>query len=119
VDSYELYDQALGVSSVHCVVNGVIQPSNTNRTFNEAQFAQTTFVAGTGSSDTLSVQVTDQVLGQASGFKNFNVTVPTITPPTITVSDRTATAGEVVQASSPFSVSPSNRDTVARHSLFD
>ena len=64
------------------ICNGVVQAAGTTFAVPQAQLAQTTFTAGTFSSDDLFVNVWD---GNAfSGPKEFHVNVPADHAPTLT-----------------------------------
>ena len=57
--SYYFYDNSAAPSSGHFTVNGVVQAAGTTFAVSQAQLAQTTFTAGTFSSDDLFVNVYD------------------------------------------------------------
>ena len=56
---YFFYDNSADPASGHFTVNGVVQAAGTTFAVTAAQLAQTTFTAGTGSSDDLFVNVYD------------------------------------------------------------
>jgi hypothetical protein len=107
--TYFLYDGT--ANGGHFVVNGVVEPAQTVVALSAAQLAQTTFVAGAaGSSDALAVMAYDgQAYSGNTSFSQFHVNVgaatdqaPVVTIPSANVS---ASAGQVIAASSLFSVS--------------
>jgi endoglucanase len=70
---YFFYDNSAAATSGHFTVNGVVQAANTTFAVTAAQLAQTTFTAGTSSSDDLFVNVWDGSL--FSGPKEFHVDI--------------------------------------------
>ena len=107
---YFFYDNSADAASGHFTVNGVVQAAGTTFAVSAAQLAQTTFTAGTASSDDLFVNVYDGSL--FSGPKEFHVNVPANQAPTVTASDFSASKGQVVNASSLFSANDANGDTL-------
>ena len=97
-------------TSGHFTVNGVVQAAGTTFAVTQAQLAQTTFTAGTGSSDDLFVNVYDGAT--FSGPKEFHVNVPANQAPTVTAPDFSASKGQVVNASSLFSANDANGDSL-------
>jgi hypothetical protein len=76
----------------------------------QAKLAQTTFTAGTATSDDLFVNVYD---GSAfSGPKEFHVNVPANHAPTATASNQMATSGQILNASSLFSANDADGDNL-------
>ena len=88
---YFFYDNSADPASGHFTVNGVVQAAGTTFAVAAAQLAQTTFTAGTASSDDLFVNVWDG--SPFSGPKEFHVNVPANRAPTVTASDISAVAG--------------------------
>jgi lysozyme family protein len=72
---YYLYDGTTSASSGHFVVNGTVMQAGVTHTVTAAQWAQTTFVAGTVS-DTVFVQATDTIALSNTGRVNVNVAAP-------------------------------------------
>ena len=113
--TYYLYDATAGANSGHFVVNGTTVAAQTIYQVSAAQLAQTTFVAGaSGTADYLYAQTFD---GQAySGWNTYvNVSVAQNTAPTVSLPSGTAvaaTAGQSLSASSLFSGSDANGDTL-------
>ncbi len=107
---YFFYDNSADPTSGHFTVNGVVQAAGTTFALTAAQLAQTTFTAGTSSSDDLFVNAWD---GSAfSGPKEFHVNVAANHAPTVTASDVPATRGEVLNASSLFSANDADGDSL-------
>ena len=108
---YFFYDNSADPASGHFTVNGVVQAAGTTFAVTAAQLAQTTFTAGTGSSDDLFVNVYD---GSAfSGPKEFHVNIPANQAPTVTVTaPSSATSGQVLNASSLFSANDADGDSL-------
>ena len=80
---YYFYDNSPAANSGHFVVNGTVMPAGTTFGLTAAQLAQTVFVAGTGASDDIFVQVSD---GQAvSNLAEFHVNINHA--PVVTVAD--------------------------------
>ena len=107
---YGLRDNSADPNSGHFTVNGVVQAANQTFVLTAAQLAQTTFTAGTSSSDDLIVNVYD---GSAfSEVKAFRVNVPPNHAPTVTAPDFSATRGQVINASSLFTAFDADNDTL-------
>src|SRR5207248_1105961 len=119
--TYFHYDGTAGGG--HFVVNGTAVADQTVVALSAAQLAQTTFVAGaSGSSDALSVMAYDgQAYSGNTHFSQFQVSVagvnsaPVVTIPQANVS---ASAGQVISASSLFSVTDADNDALT-YFLYD
>jgi hypothetical protein len=107
--TYYFYDNTPDAGSGHFTVNGVVQPANTTFAVTAAQLAQTTFTAGSVSDD-LFVNVNDGV--DFSGPKEFHVIVPPNHAPVLTAPDYSTPRGQVIAASSLFSASDADNDTL-------
>ncbi|HXO71101.1 MAG TPA: FG-GAP-like repeat-containing protein, partial [Bradyrhizobium sp.] len=106
--TYTLLDNSTAADSGHFVVNGTAMAAGTSFSINAAQLAQTVFVAGTGTSDDIFVQVSD---GQASSnLAEFHVNINHA--PVVTVADMSAHTGQAVQVSSLFSAIDADNDTL-------
>ena len=92
---YFFYDNSADPMSGHFTVNGVVQAAGTTFAVTAAQLAQTTFTAGTASSDDLFVNVCDG--STYSGPKEFHVNVPANHAPTVTAPDYLGLAGTGLQ----------------------
>jgi hypothetical protein len=116
IASYTFWDSTSG--SGHFDVNGVVQ--NSGFVVSAANLGQVHFHAGpSGSSDHIYANAND---GTAWGTPTqFNVTVPASTNqlPVITSSNVTATAGQVLQASSLVNASDPDGDAIASYTFWD
>jgi len=107
---YFFYDNTLDPASGHFTVNGMVQAAGTTFAVTAAQLAQTTFTAGTATSDDLFVNAWD---GNAfSGPKEFHVNVPANQAPTVTAPDFSASKGQLIAASSLFSANDADGDSL-------
>jgi archaeosine-15-forming tRNA-guanine transglycosylase len=100
------------------VVNGVIQPSNTEINLTAAQLAQTTYVSGSGS-EQLSVRVSDGTLWSTWQTISVNVASANEKAPVVTASSLTTLAGQTFKASSLVAVSDPNGDPIVSYALKD
>jgi endoglucanase len=107
---YFFYDNSADPASGHFTVDGAVQAAGTTFAVSEAQLAQTTFTAGTSSSDDLFVNVWDG--GLFSGPKEVHVNVPANQAPTVTAPDFSASKGQLIAASSLFSANDANGDSL-------
>jgi hypothetical protein len=107
---YFFYDNSSEPTSGHFTVNGVVQAANTTFAVSQAQLAQTTFTAGSLTSDDLFVNAWD---GSAfSGPQEFHV-VPADNAPVVTVTaPGSATSGQVLNASTLFQASDVDGDSL-------
>ncbi|MDQ1422636.1 MAG: hypothetical protein QOD72_134 [Acidimicrobiaceae bacterium] len=88
----------------------MVQAAGTTFALTAAQLAQTTFTAGSLSSDDLFVNVYD---GNAfGGPKEFHVNVPADNAPTVMAANQMATSGQVFNASSLFSANDADGDSL-------
>jgi hypothetical protein len=109
--TYAFYDNTPDATSGHFVVNGVAQAANQVIYLTAAQLAQTTFVAGTTTSDDLFVNVAEG--SQWAGSKEFHVNVPAppaAQAPVLTAANVSASNGQVFVASSLFTTTDPNND---------
>ena len=123
--TYSLYDDSPSASSGHFVVNGTIVPAQAAYTVTAAELAQTTYVAGSsGTSDDLYVKAYDgQAYSGNGNYSYFHVNTaaasgnhaPVMTVPQTVIS---ATPGQTFTASSLFSASDADNDTLT-YSLYD
>ena len=107
---YFFYDNSADPGSGHFTVNGVVQAANITFAVNAAQLAQTTFTAGAFTSDDLYVNTWDFSL--FSGPQQFHINVPVNHAPTVMALDFSATRGQVLSASSLFSASDGDGDSL-------
>jgi hypothetical protein len=117
--SYYIYDATTAANSGHFVVNGTVVPAGNPYAVTAAQLAQTTFVAGAaGTSDDLYAIAYDGQEYSGNGkLTEFHVNVagavdhaPVLTVPSTNVA---ATAGETLSASSLFSATDADGDTLS------
>jgi serralysin len=106
--TYYFQDNSTAANSGHFVVNGTAIAAGTSFGVSAAQLAQTVFVAGTGASDDLVVQVSD---GQAtSNVAGFHVNINHA--PVVAVADISASPGQTLQAASLFGATDADNDTL-------
>ena len=119
--TYYLYDNTPGIASGHFTVNGVVQAANTVIAVSAAQLAQTTFTAGSVADD-LTVGAYDGKTYSAAAEFHINVTGGPRDglnhAPVVTATDRAATSGQVFSASSLFSATDADHDTLTYY-LYD
>ncbi|WP_249154380.1 M10 family metallopeptidase [Bradyrhizobium manausense] len=120
--TYYLYDDSPSASSGHFVVNGTIVPAQTEYVVTAAQLAQTTFVAGSGgTSDDLYVKAFDgQSYSGGGTYSYFHVNTPADHAPVLTVTQTvlSASPGQAFTASSLFSATDADGDTLTYY-LYD
>jgi hypothetical protein len=115
--TYYLYDATAGANSGHFVVNGTTVAAQTIYQVSAAQLAQTTFVAGaSGTADDLYAQTFDgQVYSGWNAHVHVSVPASQNVAPTVGLPSGAAvaaTAGQSLPASSLFSGSDANGDTL-------
>ncbi|UGA44083.1 hypothetical protein HU230_0038690 [Bradyrhizobium quebecense] len=116
IANYQLWDSTSDPSSGHWVVAGVAQGTNVAIDVTAAQLSNTSFQSGSGSDD-LWARAYD---GFAWGpWKEFHVTAPIDHAPVVTASDFHATANQSVAASSLFSVTDADGDSMNQYQLWD
>ena len=122
--TYFLYDATAGANSGHWVVNGNTIADQTVIAIGASQFAQTSYVAGTGgASDTVSLMVYDgHTYSGNTSFTQTHVNVPSgaNNAPVVTIpqANVSATPGQTIAASSLFSASDLDGD-VLTYFLYD
>ena len=107
---YFFYDNTPAAGSGYFTVNGVVKAAGVTFAVTAAQLAQTAFHAGSTISDGLFVNVYDGVAW--SGAKEFHVNVPANNAPVATAPDYSASSGQAINASSLFSASDADGDTL-------
>jgi hypothetical protein len=118
---YYLYDWSPAANSGHLVVNGNVVAAQTVIELTAAQLAQTTFVAGSGGTDSLGVMAFDgQAYSGNTSFSPFHVTVagnhaPVVTVPSANVA---ASAGQVFTMSSLFAATDADNNSLLYY-LYD
>jgi hypothetical protein len=116
ITQYQLWDSTGDPASGHWIVNGVVQGSNVAIDVTAAQLASTTFQSGSGSDD-LWVRAND---GTAWGaWKEFHVNAPLDHAPVATASDFIATHNQNIAASSLFSATDADGDTITNYQFWD
>ena len=105
----------------HFVVNGVVQATNVEIDLTAAQLAQTTYQAGS-SSDQISIRASDGTLW--SPWTSSTVAVPTVTvpvnqAPVVTAPNTTLTHNQTVAASSLFTATDPDGNTITTYALKD
>ncbi|MCS3446158.1 MULTISPECIES: beta strand repeat-containing protein [Bradyrhizobium] len=105
----------------HWVVNGVAQAANTEIDVSAANLSQVSYVFGPGGStpDTLWVRANDGSMWGA--WKSFTATPGPDTAPVVTASNANVTGihDHSIAASSLFSVSDSENDTITQYAFWD
>jgi hypothetical protein len=109
--TYYFYDNSSAANSGHFVLNGTPVPAATSFGVSAAQLAQLVFVAGAAdTSDDLSVQLSDGHAVSAVGQLHVYVDhAPVLTAPASNIS---VSAGQTLQASSLFSATDADNDTL-------
>jgi streptogramin lyase len=120
--TYTLYDATPTANSGHFMVNGQVVPAQNAYQVTQAQLAQTTFVAGaSGTSADLFVIASDgQAFSNSGNWTEFHVNVAANQAPVLTVasSNVTASAGQMLPASSLFSATDADNDPLT-YTLYD
>ncbi|WP_375783094.1 hypothetical protein ACE10Z_24710 [Bradyrhizobium sp. Pha-3] len=103
----------------HFVVNGVVQPTNAEIDVSAANLSQVSYVFGPGGStpDTLWVKANDGSMWSA--WKSFTATPGPDTAPVVTASNVSGIHDHSVAASSLFSVSDAEHDTITQYAFWD
>jgi predicted Fe-Mo cluster-binding NifX family protein len=118
ITEYQFYDGPMATG--HFTVNGVVQGINQIVDVSAAQLAQTTFTAGPGT-DNVYVRAFD---GNNWSVENgnwtmFHATAPVNHAPVVTVANVNATVGQSFAASSLFSVTDADSDTITKYQFYD
>ncbi|WP_342711236.1 hypothetical protein AAFG13_04430 [Bradyrhizobium sp. B124] len=117
ITQYALWDTQ---GNGHWVVNGVVQATNAEIDVSAANLSQVSYVFGPGGStpDTLWVKANDGSLWSA--WKSFTATPGPDTAPVVTAPNVAAVHGQTsALASSLFSVSDAEHDTITQYALWD
>ena len=118
ITQYDFWDT--GGGGGHFLVNGVTQPTNGDIYVTASQLAQTTYQSGAGT-DTLWVRANDG--SQWSAWSpSFTVSTAKVdTPPVVTVTNPniTASAGQILAASSLFTASDPDGDAITQYDFWD
>ncbi|MDA9436052.1 hypothetical protein XH88_30480 [Bradyrhizobium sp. CCBAU 51627] len=116
VTNYQLWDSTADPSSGHWVVGGTVQAANVAIGVTAAQLSTTTFQSGSGSDD-LWARAYDGIAWGA--WKEFHVNAPLDRAPVVTAADFHATPNQSVAASSLFSVSDADGDSISQYQFWD
>ncbi len=116
ISAYQLWDSTADPTSGHWVVGGLAQPSGQAINVSAAQLSSTAFQSGSGS-DHLWVRAFDGTMW--SDWASFNVNAPVNHAPVVTAGDHSASHGQSFSASSLFSVSDADHDTITAYQLWD
>ncbi|MGX1104361.1 hypothetical protein [Bradyrhizobium elkanii] len=114
--NYQFWDSTADPASGHFVVGGVIQPTGQNIDVSAAQLASTSFQSGSGSDD-LWVRAFDGMTW--SNWKEFHVNAPADNLPIVSAADYSASHGQDIAASTLFSVSDADADTITNYQVWD
>jgi hypothetical protein len=115
ITQYDLWNT--GVGGATFVVNGVSQGINQDIYLTPGQLSQTTYQPGSAP-DTLWVRAFDGVKWSPWSH-SFTVSPPADNPPVVTVSNLTASKGQSLAASSLFSASDPDGDTITQYDFWD
>jgi hypothetical protein len=116
ITQYQLWDSTSDPTSGHWVVDGAARGANVAIDVTAAQLASTTFQSGSGSDD-LWVRANDGFVWGA--WKEFHVNAPIDNAPVVTASDFTATHNQNIAASSLFSVTDADSDSIDKFQFWD
>ncbi|MGY3532824.1 hypothetical protein [Bradyrhizobium sp. USDA 4452] len=116
ITAYQVWDSTSDPASGHWVVGGVAQAANIAIDVTPAQLASTSFQSGSGSDD-LWVRANDGTTWGA--WKEFHVNAPIDHAPVVNAPDVTATHGQDIAASSLFTVSDADNDTITNYQFWD
>jgi hypothetical protein len=115
ITKYAFWDTGSGGG--HFLLNGAAQGTNQEIDVTAAQLSQLSYQSGSGA-DTLWVRANDGA--QWSLWSNsFTVTAPIDTPPTVSVSNMTATHGQSFAASGLFTAKDADGDAIAKYAFWD
>ena len=114
--AYHFWDSTTDATSGHFVVGGIAQGANQNIDVSAAQLSNTTFQSGAVSDD-LWIQAFDGVAWSA--WKEFHVNQPINHAPVATASDFSATHNQNIAATSLFSVTDADNDSITAYRFSD
>jgi Ca2+-binding RTX toxin-like protein len=122
ITRFQLYDGTSDPNSGYFTVNGQVQPSDVVIDLTAAQFALTSFVAGTVN-DALQIRASDGMAWSAAdnaSWAPFTAGPTADNPPTISVfTSANATAGVSFPLPANITVSDADGDTITRWQLYD
>jgi len=115
---YQIFYDDFPGSTGFLEINGVAQPPGNTVEITQAQLAQTSFVTGTTSGDTIRIRAFDGTLwSDWSPF--FNITPLPNRPPVVTTANLTEARNQTLALSSLFTVTDADSDTMTRYQLWD
>ncbi|HEX8031225.1 MAG TPA: hypothetical protein VF491_22305 [Vicinamibacterales bacterium] len=113
---YQFWDSTADPASGHWVVGGVAQAANIAIDVTPTQLPNTSFQSGSGSDD-LWVRAFDGMMW--SNWKEFHVNAPVDNLPIVAAADFSASHGQDIAASTLFSTTDADGDTIANYQLWD
>ncbi|MGY4227814.1 hypothetical protein ACVMIH_005175 [Bradyrhizobium sp. USDA 4503] len=116
ITKYQFWDSTSDSTSGHFDVAGTAQGTNQNIDVSAAQLANTTFQSGSGSDD-LWVRAFDGLAWSA--WKEFHVNAPVNHAPVVAAPNYAASHNQRIAASSLFSVSDADSDTITKYQFWD
>jgi hypothetical protein len=118
ITAYQVWDSTADASSGYWIVGGVAQQAGRAINITPSQLSGASFQSGSGT-DQLWVRASDGVLW--SDWKSFNVTAPVDHAPVVipVAADYAATHNQNIAATSLFSVSDADSDTIAAYQFWD
>ena len=118
-EQLQLWDSNGTASGGQFVINGAAQSGGHEIDVAPTDLAKTVFDVGTlGGTDTLWAQL-QQSNGALTGWQQFTVTAPVDTPPTVSVSNMTATHGQSFAASGLFTAKDADGDAITKYAFWD
>ncbi len=121
ITRYQLKDTSTDPNSGHFVVNGVAQAPGTVIDITAAQLSQVSFVTGVAA-DNIQIRAFDGSTWSAAdnaAWSPFTVSISANILPVVATSNITAQRNQILAASSLFSVSDTDNDTITRYQLWD
>src|SRR5262249_42270293 len=116
ITKYQFWDSSTDPASGHWGVNGGVQGTNQAIDVTAAQLSQTTFQSGSGYVD-LWVRAFDSF--DWSAWKELPSNPPVNHAPVVTAPDFTASHNQNIAASSLFSASDADGDTITKYQFWD
>ncbi len=116
ITAYQFWDSTSDAGSGHWVVGGTAQPKGQAINVTPAQLSTATFQAESGA-DQLWVRASDGI--QWGAWQEFYVTAPVDHAPVVTAADYTASHDQTIAATSLFSVSDGDSDTITAYQFWD
>src|SRR5260370_636938 len=116
IAKYQVWDSTADPASGHWVVDGVAQGANAVIDVTAAQSGTATFQSGSGA-DQLYVRANDGALW--STWQPFTVTAPIDQAPVVTAPNAAIATGQSVAASSLFTASDPDGDTLTKYEFYD